>query len=196
MKFKKRLLFSAVTALIAFAVFSAIGKPVTGMFLAGGILVGFAIFWMLETRKKPAAPAPEEAAPSGPDPRFAEAVDRMVELNRQVRLDSGFSDEQVTTVEEVIDAGMKVIEAGAAKYPAGHPFVFEICRVVGHWLPDHVSRYGALNSENRASRSKEFLDGIVTLREELAKYAKEIELGGEIQFAANLDMIKIKYGKD
>lgn len=167
------------------------------LLFVAAFLIGAAFWWFTRSRANQSTTAGQSES-SGPqtDPskKFADAIDQLVTLNRTTRLNPDLSDSQVAAVENVIDVGLRVVGAASEKF-AGHPASFEICRIVGHWLPDHVNRFAAMSEAARQAGTEEFFSALQTLRKELEEAERFIQQGDEIKYAANLTMIELKYGK-
>jgi hypothetical protein len=176
-----------------------LGHPKIGIIIAVGWMVGTVIFNHFFNKKSKKAPSDAKNASESPkdDPlqRFRDAVESLIALNQSARLDPRLTDGQVAEIENVIDVGLRVVDAASEKF-TGHPMSFEICRIVSHWLPDHVNRFAAMSETARQAGLEEFFSALQSLRKELEENERLIQQGDEIKYVANLAMITMKYGKE
>lgn len=177
----------------------AVGNIRSGIGAAVGWMIGAFVFDRFFNKKSEKAPSDAKNAPESPkdesSQRFRDAVESLVALNQSARLDPRLTDGQVAEIENVIDVGLRVVDAASEKF-TGHPMSFEICRIVGHWLPDHVSRFAAMSETARQAGLEEFFSALQSLRKELEENERSIQQGDEIKYVANLAMITMKYGKE
>lgn len=159
-----------------------------------GVLTVFVMGMRKRSREKP-ADAPEKPA-ERTGARIGETEEKLLLLNQSARLDPNLSDAHVSRIESTVDAGIGLLEALAKSDELlADAMSFEICRILGFWLPDHVRKYSALNGESRQSKSAEFLKAIDDMAAELQEFGRLIEQGLTVEYSANLTMIQIKYGK-
>ncbi len=171
---------------------------IVGLVFALLALLAFAVFKAASNRPKDPQPAPE--APKGAEspkkasPRFRETEESLLALNQYSRLEIRLTEGETHGIEEVIDVGFRVIASVERKF-AESAMTTEICRILSHWLPDHVKRYANLADATRKSSAAMFVKALSDMRDELLEFERVADQGSEIEYLANLDMIQMKYGK-
>ncbi|MFB0964898.1 MAG: hypothetical protein QMC36_04365 [Patescibacteria group bacterium] len=166
------------------------------------VLLAFAVFRFASKDKgdegvpqeKPEVrPASHKSAPPA-SARFRETEESMLSLNQYARLEIRLTEEETARIEEVIDSGFRVIASVERKF-AESAMTTEICRLLSHWLPDHVKRYASLSDATRKSSAEMFDKALSDMRDELHEFERIADQGSEVEYLANLDMIQMKYGK-
>lgn len=175
---------------------------IVGLVFALLAFLAFAVFKAASNRPKDAQPSQEapkgaespKKAPPKPSPRFHETEESLLSLNQYARLEIRLTEAETARIEEVIDSGFRLIASVERKF-AESAMTTEICRLLSHWLPDHVKRYAALSDATRKSSAQMFDKALSDMRDELHEFERIADQGNEIEYLANLDMIQMKYGK-
>lgn len=174
---------------------------IVGLVFALLALLAFAVFRAASKKGEGNVPqeAPESRSSNGesapkPSVRFRETEESLLSLNQYARLEIRLTEGETHGIEEVIDAGFRVIASVERKF-AESAMTTEICRILSHWLPDHVKRYANLADATRKSSAEMFAKALSDMRDELFEFERVVDQGSEIEYLANLDMIQMKYGK-
>jgi hypothetical protein len=189
---------SVVTTWILTLIFGWVLNPwnIGGAVISG--LIGAAIFvHFLDDDSLMKEPAEQQSAGSQSATEtkgFGRVLEQLIELNQFARLSLELSGEQVERVEQTIDTALSTMDIMSEK-GGSNPLSFEVSRIAGFWLIDHVIRYVRMSVSAREGGAAEFLKALDDMSKSLEDTASLIKQGNMIEYAANLAMIQMKYNK-